>query len=78
MARKHITDIQVVKNQLDWIDMNRDGCPIKMLSKKTGECQKVVYRAMERAYEKDYLECGVSLRCGWVTDKGKELIKNGT
>jgi len=49
--------------------------PYVTLERETGACFKVCYRAMERACDRGYVECGVSLRTGWLTDKGKELIK---
>lgn len=52
--------------------------PIKFASdfllEETGECEKVVERAMERAESRGLLDYGVSLRSGWLTDKGKELL----
>lgn len=39
---------------------------------------KVCYNAMQRAYDRGYIECGVSLRTSWLTDKGKELINSIT
>ena len=47
--------------------------PYEILSVVTGECEKVCYRAMERAARRGYLEYGVSLRTGWLTEKGKAL-----
>lgn len=48
--------------------------PIEILTIETRECEKVCYRAMERAERKGYIEYGVSLRSAWITDKGKELL----
>ena len=49
--------------------------PYELLAQRTGECEKVCYRAMERAYERDLIEYGTSLRSGWLTEKGKALLK---
>lgn len=34
---------------------------------------KVIYAAMERAHARGLVEYGVSLRAGWLTDKGVEM-----
>lgn len=34
----------------------------------------VVDAALNRAYERDLIECGVSLRSAWLTEKGRALI----
>jgi len=36
--------------------------------------EKVIYAAMERTYDHGLIECGVSLRSGWLTEKGKEFL----
>jgi hypothetical protein len=51
-----------------------DRYPYDLLQEWTGQCFKVCYRAMERAARRGYIERGVSLRTGWITDKGKELL----
>ena len=72
MATKDITDLQVVQAYNDaW------GTPVfadKVLMERTGQCEKVVYRAMARAERRGLVECGVSLRSGWLTDKGIKLL----
>lgn len=49
--------------------------PNEILYEITGQPEKVCYRAMERAAKRGYIEYGVSLRTGWLTDKGDELLK---
>ena len=49
--------------------------PYEILQKMTGQPAKVCYSAMERAAGRGYIEYGVSLRTGWLTGKGKELLK---
>jgi hypothetical protein len=49
--------------------------PYVILMRMTGECEKVCYRAMQRACDRNLIEYGVSLRTGWLTDKGLALIK---
>ena len=41
----------------------------------TGKSLKVCYRAMERAESRGFVECGVSLHTGWLTDAGIKLLK---
>lgn len=54
---------------------DKDPWPYDLLAEWTGQPIKVCYRAMERAAERDLIEYGVSLRTGWLTDKGKALLK---
>ena len=37
---------------------------------------KVIERATERALKHKFIEYGVSLRSGWLTDAGKALVNN--
>lgn len=79
MATKDITDYRVC---LAYEEMNRKrdigGGGIefadKILMRVTGQPEKVCYRAMERAEDRGYIDCGVSLRSGWLTEEGKELL----
>lgn len=48
--------------------------PYEALAQATGECEKVCYRAMERADKHGLLEYGVSLRTAWLTAAGRELL----
>lgn len=48
--------------------------PYEALAASTGQPEKVCYRAMERAEKRGLIEYGVSLRTGWLTDKGKALL----
>lgn len=48
--------------------------PYEMLAKKFGCSEKVAFSACERADEHGLIEYGVSLRTGWLTDKGKALL----
>lgn len=49
--------------------------PYELLAERTGECEKVCYRAIERAYDRGLVEFGTSLRSGWLTDEGRALIE---
>lgn len=73
MATKDITDRQVCEAFAAFAD---HGLPFadERLMAATGQCDKVCYRAMERADGRGLVEYGVSLRSGWLTDKGKALL----
>ena len=49
--------------------------PYEVLSRATGESEKVRFRAMERAAAHGLIEYGVSLRTAWLTNKGEKLIE---
>ena len=49
----------------------------EILGEKFKVSYKVAYAACKRACERDLVEYGVSLRTGWLTDKGLELLKAG-
>jgi len=51
--------------------------PYEILADHTGACEKVCYRAMERAAKRGLIEYGVSLRSGWLTAKGHHLLAEG-
>ena len=81
MSTKDVTDKMVAEAYAEaarqrgpnWRDSYQ--YPYEILQQRTGECFKVCYRAMERAARRGLVEYGVSLRTGWLTDKGKELLK---
>ena len=79
MSRKDVSDLQVCQAYADCrlVDFKRDGqalYPDTLLMERTGQPWKVCYRAMERAQDHGLIECGVSLRAGWLTDPGVELL----
>lgn len=77
MPTKDVTDLMVCKAYEQYrIDWPNSPFPYEWLQEKTGECFKVCYRAMERACDRDLVEYGVSLRTGWLTDKGKKLLRD--
>ncbi len=45
-----------------------------VLQRQTGAPWKVIDAAMERASDRGLVDYGVTLRSGWLTDKGKALI----
>lgn len=73
MATKDISDIQVIKAYLEYKQTMH--FPYNILYRDTGQPIKVCCRAMERAEKRGYINCGVSLVTGWVTEKGYELLK---
>lgn len=81
MATKDITDAIVClayaeaarQRGPDW--KNDYEYPYQILQRHTGQCFKVCYRAMERAERRRLVDCGVSLRTGWLTDAGLELLE---
>lgn len=78
MAMKHISDVEVLRAYeiADWNSKNRSIMwPEAILKERTGQPEKVCYRAMERACDRGLLDYGVSLRSGWLTDKGKALLE---
>jgi hypothetical protein len=76
MATKDISDVQVliaiIKSRSE---KPRNRWPYEILQEETGECFKVCWRALERVSKRDYVDYGVSLRTCWLTDKGKEFLK---
>lgn len=76
MAMKDISDKQVCQAIEDDRAGNFEYYAYDLLMQRTGQPFKVCYRAMERACDRNFIEYGVSLRTGWVTDGGKNLIAN--
>ncbi len=80
MARKDISDLQVCEAARDCHDQecrDEDGGILfatHVLAHRTGQPLKVCERAMERAEFRGYIDCGVSTRSGWPTDKGRKLL----
>lgn len=70
MATKDITDRQVCLAY----QQAHDRFPSEILEATTGQCAKVCYRAMERAFRRGLIDYGTSLRSGWLTAKGLEVL----
>lgn len=49
--------------------------PYTILQRMTGQPFKVCYRAMERAENRRLIDCGVSLRTGFLTAEGKAYLR---
>lgn len=73
MKTSDISDLQVIQAYAEWTRYRLD-CPDEILALKLNAPPKVVYRSMERVAAKGYVDYGVSLRTGWLTDKGKAII----
>ena len=76
MAVKDISDSQIIRACIK-AHANpsiRSERSIEILMDMTEQCVKVCFRAMERAYSRGYIECGVSLCGAWATQKGRDLI----
>ena len=74
MARKDITDVQVIAACAAAIAARHHFCPHDVLAVISGECVKVCFRAMERASDRDLIDYGTSLRTAWPTALGNALI----
>lgn len=81
MATKDICDRQVVEAFIVCEEHNNSNPvehwvnPQEALSARTGQPLKVCRAAIDRAFDRGYIDYGVSLLRGWVTEKGKELLK---
>ncbi len=82
MATKDISDLQVVQAYAEMErqmnaargSVHRVEYADDILERTTGQHPKVCERAMERAYRRGLVECGMWLRGGWLTDGGEELL----
>lgn len=76
MKRSDISDKEVCLAVAEY-EKTRGDFPYETLAKKFNCDEKLAYKACERASDNGLIEYGVSLRTGWLTEKGKELIKQG-
>ena len=72
--RSMITDELVCKAVQSYAS-DRSRFPYDYLAEWTGAPLKVCYRALERACDHGLIDYGVSLRTGWLTEKGEALLK---
>ncbi len=80
MATKDISDLQVlrayVKSRKDSLPENRPvNWPYDILMQETGQPEKVCLSAMSRACKRGLVDYGVSLRSGFLTPEGRELLE---
>jgi len=79
VATKDISDRQVCEAYAE-MGRQRQGAVWRyqtaeeLLMQSTGQCLKVCLNAMQRAENRRLIDCGVSLRTGWLTDAGKALL----
>lgn len=71
---KHISDEQVCRAVAHYHADCMRPWPYEALAVELGCHEKVAYRACQRACERDLVDYGISLRSGWLTDKGWALI----
>lgn len=75
MSRKDVPDVLVLLAYNYRRQYEVNAFPYEILMGWTGQPEKVCYAAMERACDHNLIEYGVSLRTGWLTEKGKDLLK---
>jgi hypothetical protein len=51
-----------------------DGWRDERIAKRTGICIKQVYALLNKSRYSTWIEYGVSLRSGWLTDEGKRKL----
>lgn len=51
------------------------GYAYETLAREFGCTEDEAYSAMETAEDEGYVECGVSLRTGWLTPKGDAFLE---
>lgn len=72
MSMKDVSDFEVCRAYLDAEMLDR--WPYELLVERTGQPEKVCYRACERADDRGLVDYGVSLRSGWLTPRGAALL----
>ena len=72
MQRKDISTKIILDACEAFFSRTDERIPLEIIIAKTGAPAKVVYAALEREYNKGNIECGVSIRIPWLTDKGKK------
>ena len=70
--RADITDLEVCKAVKQ--AREDDTTTLEILKASTGAPKKVIIAAVQRTFDAGFLECGVSLRTAWLTQKGKDLV----
>lgn len=76
MARKDISDLQCCQAALSRERQGiGSGRTLAHLMRATGQPEKVCERALERAYDRGYLEWGVSVATCYLREKGRRLLE---
>lgn len=76
MATKDISDLLVCKAYRKGEGLS-NGYVDEILMAETGEVQKVCLSAMSRACGRGLVDYGISLRSGFLTKEGRELLEAG-
>ena len=76
MKRSDIPTIEVMIAYKQYNDDRYGDFPTVILMKKFNAPEKLIYSAIQRDYDNDLIEFGVSLRTGWLTDKGLQLLNS--
>lgn len=76
--RRDVTDREVVEAFVE-AQRRRDGgprivWPEDVIVERKSVPRAVAYAAMDRAFDRGFLDFGVSLRAGWPTDTGLALL----
>lgn len=76
MKRSDISDLEVCRAVAEYQkDIWKSPFPYEALAKKFNCDEKLAFSACERAYDNDLIEFGTSLRTGWLTEKGENLLR---
>lgn len=75
MSTKDISDVEVVQACVYYQSGAFDKTALGLLEEATRQPTKVCNAAMERAALRGLIDCGVSLRTAWPTDKGLKLLE---
>lgn len=73
MKRSDISDYEVCLAVEDF-QKTMGNFPYEVLARKFNCDEKLAYSACKRAEENGLIEYGVSLRTGWLTEKGKQVL----
>lgn len=73
MKRSDINDYEVCLAVAEY-QRTRGDFPYEILAEKFDCDEKLSFAACERAAERGLIEYGVSLRTGWLTEKGEALL----
>jgi hypothetical protein len=74
-----ITDIQVIQAYIKYHNLSEvDNTKMvyDYLAEMTGHSEGVCFEAMEGLDHKGFIDYGVSLRMGWITEEGYKAYKN--
>lgn len=71
IGMKYVPDKMVV---LAAMTKERNQFTLDQLVRISGQPEKVCFRAIERAIDRGYCDCGISTRTAWATDEGKALL----